>query len=152
MVPSVSATDAPFARFTPAALKSFRHPGGVPIFDSDSEGGYQNFTVTPRGGGYPFFRHIKKETEQSKISLSCNFPAALDAPFAQFAPAALISFQRPGGVPIFDSDFEGGVPNIYSDSERGLPKFYGDSRLGGGLRAFYVHFSPISTTFPNKKF
>ena len=35
--------DAPFARFTPAALKT--------IFDSDSEGGgYQNFTVTPRGG------------------------------------------------------------------------------------------------------
>ena len=24
--------------------------GGVPIFDSDSEGGYQNFMVTPRGG------------------------------------------------------------------------------------------------------
>ena len=38
-------SQANFARFTPAALKSFWHPGGgVPIFDGDSEGGYAFFT------------------------------------------------------------------------------------------------------------
>ena len=53
---SPSSLDAYFARFAPAALKSFRHPGGwgVPIFDRDSEGRYQNFTGTLRGG-YAFF-------------------------------------------------------------------------------------------------
>ena len=73
-----------------------------------------------RGGVVLFFTHIKKETEQSKISLSCNSPATLDAPFTRFAPAARISFRRQGGgVPIFDNDFEGGVPKLYGDSERG---------------------------------
>ena len=70
--------------------------GGVPVSDEVSEGGYQNFTETLRGGGYPFFAHTKKETEHSKISLSHNSPAVLDAPFARFAPAALISFRHPG--------------------------------------------------------
>ena len=58
----------------------------VPKFYEDSEGGVSIFT------------HTKKETEQSKISLSHNSPAALDAPFARLAPAALRSFQHPGGV------------------------------------------------------
>ena len=51
---SPAALDAPFARFVPAALKSFRHPGG----------GYPFLTETPRRGtkilrrlrrGYAFF-------------------------------------------------------------------------------------------------
>ena len=92
--------------------------GGVPKFYGDSE------------GGYPFFTHTKKETEQSKISLLCIFPTALDAPFARFAPAALKSFRHPGGgVPIFDSDSEGGGTKIVR-------------RLrGGGVCVFYGHFS-----------
>ena len=51
--------DAPLARFPPAVLKSFRHPRrGVPIFDRDSEEGYQNFMETPRGGGMHFLRAL----------------------------------------------------------------------------------------------
>ena len=98
---------------------------GVPISNKVFEGGgYQNFTETPKGGGDPFFTHTKKETEQRKISLLRNSPAALDAPFARFAPVALKSFRHPGeGVPIFDGD----------------SKLYGDSE--GGLRVFYWHFS-----------
>ena len=84
--------------------------GGVPVSDKVSEGGYQNFTETPRGGGGdPFFTHTKKETKQSKISISRISPTALDAPFARFAPAALKSFRHLGGGPIFDSDSEGGT-------------------------------------------
>ena len=43
------------ARFTPAALISFRHPGGgVPIFDSNFEGGVPKFYGDSEGG-YAFF-------------------------------------------------------------------------------------------------
>ena len=55
-----------------------------------------------------------------------NSPAALNAPFARFAPAALKSFWHPGGgVPIFDSDSEGGVPKFYDESEEGYVFFTG---------------------------
>ena len=62
---SPAALDAPFARFAPAALKSFRHPGGgVPIFDSDSEGGYQNFAETPMGVRI-FYGHFSRKVPPS---------------------------------------------------------------------------------------
>ena len=101
--------------------------GGDPVFDKVSKGGYQNFTETPRGVSI-LYTNTKKDTEQSKISLSRNSPAALDAPLARFASAALKSFQHPGrsGVPIFDSD-----------SERG----------GGGMRFLRALF-PKRTTPP----
>ena len=50
-----------------------------------------------------------------KISLSCNSPAALDAPFARFAPAALINFRHTGGGDIFGNDIEGGGTKFYDD-------------------------------------
>ena len=85
--------------------------GGEPVSDKVSEGGPK--ILWRLRGGYPFFTHTKKETEQSKISLLRNSLAALDVPFARFAPAALISFRHPGGgEPIFDSDFEGGYQNF----------------------------------------
>ena len=40
-----------------------RHPGGVAIFDSNFEGGYQNFTVPPGGGEYAFFTGIFPEKD-----------------------------------------------------------------------------------------
>ena len=46
---SPTALDASFARFAPAALKSFRHPGGYPFLTATPRG-YQNFTLIPRGG------------------------------------------------------------------------------------------------------
>ena len=65
---------------------------------------------TPRGGGIHFLTHTKKETGQSEISLSCNSPAALDAPFVRFTPAQLKVYRHPGGagVPSFDRDPDGG--------------------------------------------
>ena len=82
--------------------------GRVPVSNKVSEGDGGDSK-----GDYQFFTHTKKETEQSKISLSCNSPAALDAPFARFAPAALKYFWHPGGgAPIFDSDSEGGYQNL----------------------------------------
>ena len=71
----------------------------------------------------------KKKLNMTKCPFRTIPPAALDAPVARFAPAALKSFRHPGGVPIFDSDSEGGVPKFYGDSE------------GGGVRIFYGHFS-----------
>ena len=60
-------------------------------------------------------------------------PAALDAPFVRFAPAALKGFRHPRGR---------GYPFFYRDSEGwGLPKFYGDSE---GRFAFFMG------TFPEK--
>ena len=55
------------------------------------------FRISRKGGGYPFFTHTKNETEQSKISLSRISPTTLYAPFARFAPSALISFRHPWG-------------------------------------------------------
>ena len=65
----------------------------------------------PRGDIH-FLHTQKKNTEQSKISLSRNSPATLDAPFVRFAPAALNSLRLPGGGPIFDCDSEGGYQNF----------------------------------------
>ena len=45
---------APFTGFPLLPRKAFGTLAGVSIFDSNSEGGYQNFTVTLRGG-YAFF-------------------------------------------------------------------------------------------------
>ena len=89
---------------------------------------------TPREG-YPFFIHTKKETEQSKISLSRNSPVALDAPFARFAPAALKSFRHPGG----------GYPFLTETPREGVPKFYEDSEGGD---AFFMGTFPESTPPP----
>ena len=62
------------------------------------------------------FTHTKKETEQSKISLSRNSPTALDAPFKRFAPATLIiiyiSFRHPGGGDTFLTASSRGGTNI----------------------------------------
>ena len=114
--------------------------GGVPVSDKVFKGGgYQNFTETLRGGGYQFFTHTKKETEQSKISLSRNFPTGLDAPFARFAPAATKSFRYPGGAPIFDSDSEGGY-QYFTETPR------------GGMRFLWALFPKRTTLPPNKKF
>ena len=44
----------PFRAIRPCCPEKLPAPWGVPIFDSYSEGGYQNFTVTPREG-YAFF-------------------------------------------------------------------------------------------------
>ena len=88
---------------------------GYPFPTMFPRGGYQNFMETPRGSGIHFVRvHTKKETELSKIFLSRNSPATLDAPFAWFAPAALKNFRHPGGVgvPIFDSDSKGGLGQL----------------------------------------
>ena len=51
---------------------------GVPVSNKVSEGGVPKFYGDSEGG-YPFFTHTKKETEQSKISLSRNSPVALGA-------------------------------------------------------------------------
>ena len=61
---SPAALDAPFVRFAPAALNSFRLPGGGTHFWLRPEGGYQNFTVIPRGG-YAFFTDIFPEKDHS---------------------------------------------------------------------------------------
>ena len=60
-------------------------------------------------------------------------PLSRDSPadFARFAPAALKSFQHPGG---------GGYPFLTA-TPRGVPKFYGDSEGG------YAFFTG---TFPEK--
>ena len=87
--------------------------GGVPVSNKVSEGGYQHLTETPRRGG----THTKKRNRTKQNILFAQFPAALDAPFARFAPAALRSFRHPGGIPIFDSDSDVGVPKLYCDSE-----------------------------------
>ena len=67
-------------------------------------GGYPFLTRFPRCGTkilrtlrgvYPFLHTQKKEAEDSKIPLSRNSPAARDALFMQFAPAALKSFRYP---------------------------------------------------------
>ena len=68
-------------QFTPAALKSFWHPGGggIPIFDGDSEGGgYQNVTETPRGGGEGFFMG--------------TFPKKYHSPLTRNSEQSLIQF------------------------------------------------------------
>ena len=55
--------------------------GGVPVSDEVFEGGVPKFYGDSEGG-LSVFTHTKKETEQSKISLLRNSPAALNAPFA----------------------------------------------------------------------
>ena len=77
-----------FTRFAPAALKSFRYPGGgVPIFDRDSEGRVPYF-YGDSGGGNAFFMGtfpkkypppITRNTEQSlswkkSMRMIINFP------------------------------------------------------------------------------
>ena len=52
-------------------------------------------------------------------------PATLDAPFAQFAPAALISFRHPGGYPFLSDRDSEGVLKSYGDSEGGYAFFTG---------------------------
>ena len=53
--------DAAFARFAPAALKSFRHPG---------RGGYPFLTETLRGGGVPkyiFYSHFSPKSHMTVV-------------------------------------------------------------------------------------
>ena len=71
---------APFARFAPATLKSFRHSGGGdPFLTETLRGGeYQNFTRTPRGV-WVFYGHFSRKvpppplTRNSEQSLSWIF-------------------------------------------------------------------------------
>ena len=67
-------------------------------------------------------------------------PAALDASFAQFTPAAMKSLRHAwGGVPNCDSDSKGEYQNLM-ETWRGVCVFYG-------------RFSPeVPTLPPNKKF
>ena len=72
-----AALDAPFARFAPAALKSFWHPGGVPIFDRDSRGRGTKILRRLRGGVCIFYRHFSRRgpsppTRNSEQSLVAN--------------------------------------------------------------------------------
>ena len=124
--------DAPFMRFAPPspspspALNNFRHPW-LWIFCEGAE------------GGYPFFTHTKKEKEQSKISLSRNSPATLDAPFVRFAPAALKIFRLLGGGPFLTETPRGRVPKFFGDSEE------------GGMRFLWALFPKRTTPPLNKK-
>ena len=92
-----------------------------------------------------FYTPKKKETEPRKLSLSRNSPAALDAPLARFAPAALKIFRHPGGVPIFDSDSEGGYQNFYGDSEGGYAFFTGTFPEKDHLPSQEILNSPLSS-------
>ena len=76
--------------------------GGVPVSNKVSEGGGTKILQRFRDGVSIFYTH-EKETEHNKIPLSRHSPAALDAPFAQFARAAM---------KIFDSDSGGGYQNF----------------------------------------
>ena len=61
---------ADFAQFTLAALKSFRHPGGgVPIFDGDSGGEYQNFTDTQRGVVHVFYENFSQKVPPPQLEI-----------------------------------------------------------------------------------
>ena len=68
----------PFAQFPsrPSCPEELSAPWGegVPIFDSDSQGGYQNFTVTPRGGVCVFYRHFPRKGPPSPLQEILNSP------------------------------------------------------------------------------
>ena len=90
--------------------------GGVPVSDEVSEGGTK-ILRTLQGGGIHFLHTQKKKQNKSKnkITLSRNSPAAVDAPFARFAPAGCCpeKLPAPWGVPIFDTTPRVGVPKFY---------------------------------------
>ena len=77
---------------------------------------------------------IKKQKKQN-IPFA-QFPAALDAPFARFAPAALISFRHPGG----------GGTHFWQRLRGGGTKIL--RRLRGGVCVFYGHFSRKGPSSP----
>ena len=86
---STGTLHAPFARFAPPALNNFRHPW---------RGRTKVFTETPRGEGVSIFTHTKKEKQNmAKYPFLAIFPAALDASFARFIPAAMKSLRHTGG-------------------------------------------------------
>ena len=64
-----AALDVLFVRFAPGALKNFRHPGGVLIFDEDSKGEYSFFTSTFTEKYHP---PPTRNSEQSKAVDMCN--------------------------------------------------------------------------------
>ena len=73
-----TALDTPFARFTPAALKSFPHPGwrGVPIFDRVSKRGWvPKLYRDSKGWVRIFYRHFSRKVPpppQQEQSLSSS--------------------------------------------------------------------------------
>ena len=98
---------------------------------SGTLGGEEGTKILRRlqGGGVSiFYTHKKRNRSKQNIPFA-QFPAALDAPFVWFAPAALISFGHPGGggVPIFDSDSDGGYQIL--------------RWLRGGVCIFSMHLS-----------
>ena len=51
----------PFRAIHPCCTDKLQAPWGAPIFDSHSEGGYQNFPATPRGGVSVFYGHFSRK-------------------------------------------------------------------------------------------
>ena len=93
------------------------------------------FAKVPKGWGVSIsYTHTKKNRTWLNGPFA-QFPSrALDAPFAQFAPADLKSFRHPGGYPFF------------TEIPRGVPKFYSDCE-GAGMHFLWVIF-PKSTILP----
>ena len=108
-----------------------RKGGGGPF----AGGGYPFLTRFPRGGtkilrrlrgGVSIFYTHKKRNRTKQISLSHNSPAALDAPYARFAPAALKSSRHPGGgYPFLTATPRGGYQNLTETPRGGVCVFKG---------------------------
>ena len=97
-------------------------------------GGYLFLTMFPRGiyvqrcrgGGISiFYKHEKQKKRIWQNAPFAQFPAALNAPFVRFTPAALKSFRHPGGGIHFWQRIWGRELKSYEGSKGGVSIFYG---------------------------